>query len=53
MHVDHIIPLSRGGPHDISNVRIIPATFNLRKNAKMDHEVGHLIPSCWLERKVA
>ena len=34
-HVDHIIPLSRGGLHHPSNLRIIPAVANMRKWAKL------------------
>ena len=31
-HVDHIIPLFCGGMHDPSNLQVIPAIWNLRKN---------------------
>lgn len=30
-HVDHIVPLSRGGCHIIENLQVIPAIDNLRK----------------------
>lgn len=30
-HVDHIIPISKGGLHDESNLQVIPAIDNLRK----------------------
>lgn len=33
-HVDHIIPLSRGGKHIFDNLQVIPAIDNLRKGAK-------------------
>lgn len=33
-HVDHIIPLSRGGLHVYKNMRVIPAIDNLRKGNK-------------------
>lgn len=33
-HVDHIIPISKGGNHSASNLRIVPAIVNLRKGAK-------------------
>jgi 5-methylcytosine-specific restriction endonuclease McrA len=32
-HVDHIIPISKGGLHEISNLQIISAKDNLRKGA--------------------
>ncbi len=34
-HVDHIVPISRGGSHAIENLRIVPAVVNLRKGCKM------------------
>ena len=34
-HVDHIIPLSKGGLHHEDNLRIIPAITNLRKGSKI------------------
>jgi 5-methylcytosine-specific restriction endonuclease McrA len=32
-HVDHIVPLAKGGQHHIENLQIIPAKDNLRKGA--------------------
>jgi 5-methylcytosine-specific restriction endonuclease McrA len=34
MHVDHIIPLARGGRHTLENLRIVSARENLRKGAR-------------------
>ena len=34
-HVDHMIPLSRGGLHAWSNVQVIPARLNLRKRNRL------------------
>jgi 5-methylcytosine-specific restriction endonuclease McrA len=33
-HVDHIIPLSRGGPHCHQNMQVLPAIINARKSNK-------------------
>jgi 5-methylcytosine-specific restriction endonuclease McrA len=41
-HADHVIPLSRGGKHQLSNLVIACATCNLRKNAQM--------PEVWAAR---
>lgn len=37
-HVDHFIPLSKGGSNDVGNLRIACPTCNLSKNAKDPHE---------------
>jgi len=42
-HVDHIVPLSKGGAHRPSNLAVACAKCNMRKNAKMPNEVGVLI----------
>lgn len=40
-HADHVIPLSRSGRHDLSNLVIACAECNFRKNARM--------PEVWAE----
>src|SRR6266700_3570693 len=37
-HVYHVIPLSRGGSNDISNIVVSCATCNLSKHNKLPHE---------------
>jgi len=34
-HVDHVIPLSKGGLHNPSNMQILTATANMSKGAKL------------------
>ena len=34
MHVDHRMPLARGGRHVVSNLQILPAGINMRKGVK-------------------
>lgn len=36
-HVDHIIPLSKGGKHHPSNLQVLTAEQNQRKSAKVNH----------------
>jgi hypothetical protein len=33
-HVDHIIPLARGGKHEPKNLQVMPATLNMQKHAR-------------------
>ena len=42
-HVDHVVPLAKGGSHTASNLGISCATCNLRKGAKLPEEVGVLL----------
>ena len=39
-HVDHIIPLSKGGAHHQDNLRIVTAKVNLQKKDKIFPELG-------------
>lgn len=43
-HVDHIIPLSRGGWHTAENLQYLPAAINMNKKTKLNYDVtGHTI----------
>lgn len=42
-HVDHIIPLSKGGPHRPSNLAVACAKCNHRKYNKLPEEMGILL----------
>jgi len=42
-HVDHIVPVSKGGPTRPSNLAIACSACNLSKSNKMPYEVGVLI----------
>jgi hypothetical protein len=35
LHFDHVIPLSKGGPHSMENIRPAHAKCNLRKSNKL------------------
>ena len=43
LHIDHKVPLSRGGPHIIANLAVSCAKCNLRKNARTDTEFLELL----------
>lgn len=42
-HVDHIVPLSKGGLHTASNLAVTCAQCNLNKHTKLPEEVGILL----------
>lgn len=44
-HIDHIIPVSRGGTHDLSNLRWVCARVNLAKRDLLDEEFLELCRS--------
>ncbi len=37
-HIDHIVPVSRGGTHELSNLRWVCAAVNLAKRDLLDEE---------------
>ena len=43
--LDHVVPLSRGGPHSESNLRVACKPCNLRKGDKLPCECEWLRPS--------
>lgn len=38
-HLDHVIPLSRGGAHSEDNIRVTHARCNLKKGTKLVEEL--------------
>jgi 5-methylcytosine-specific restriction endonuclease McrA len=42
-HVDHVIPLAKGGRHAASNLAIACASCNCRKGTKLPQELGLLL----------
>jgi len=40
-HVDHIVPLAKGGWHVAENLQYLPATINMNKKAKLNYDVRH------------
>lgn len=42
-HVDHMWPISDGGPHWSGNLQVIPAVDNLSKHATVDEEIKKTI----------
>lgn len=41
MHVDHIIPLSKGGEHNVGNLQILAAPLNIAKGASTHYQLPH------------
>jgi len=43
-HVDHIIPIAKGGQHCLSNLQYLPAIENIRKKDKLNYQkvVSHV-----------
>jgi len=39
-HIDHIVPIARGGQHVLENLQLLCAPCNLRKSDKMPSELG-------------
>ena len=39
LHMDHVLPVSKGGPHCADNLRPACAVCNLRKHAKLPEEL--------------
>jgi 5-methylcytosine-specific restriction endonuclease McrA len=44
-HVDHIIPIARGGKHEMANLQWMTSEENLKKNARWKKE-EHVLNSC-------
>jgi 5-methylcytosine-specific restriction endonuclease McrA len=42
-HVDHFIPLAKGGSSSVDNLRLACPTCNLSKSAKHPHQIGRLL----------
>lgn len=37
IHIDHIVPLSRGGNHSADNVAVAHSMCNMRKGSRLNH----------------
>ena len=44
VHVDHIIPITRGGPHTVANLQYTHGSCNDQKNNKLPEECGLIMP---------
>lgn len=51
-HVDHIVPLSQGGPDQRSNVTLACASCNLKKSARTPAEFVEYVDSVWQEWRI-
>ena len=40
MHVDHIVPLSRGGEHNVGNLQLLAAPLNIAKGANTHFQLS-------------
>lgn len=43
IHLDHVIPLSRGGEHSYANIRVTCRPCNLKKHNKLPEELGIIV----------
>lgn len=43
MEMDHLIPISKGGKHEISNVKMCCKKCNLKKGAKLPEELSYQV----------
>lgn len=39
IHIDHIMPLSKGGKHDDANLQLLCSSCNLKKSSKTDYHI--------------
>lgn len=42
LHIDHVIPLAKGGKHSLENLATSCADCNFSKNAKLPHQWGRI-----------
>jgi 5-methylcytosine-specific restriction endonuclease McrA len=41
MHVDHVVPVTRGGEHSYANTRAAHGVCNIWKRARLDSELDY------------